>query len=79
MTLKDAYCRIEEGQIYLFNMHIKPYEHGNMFNRDPLRKRKLLLHKKEILNLYSDVKRQGYSIIPLSAYFIKYKDKIEIV
>ncbi len=78
LTLKDAYCMIEEGQIYLFNMHIKPYEHGNIFNRDPLRKRRLLLHKKEILNLYSDVKRQGYSIIPLSAYFIKSKVKIEI-
>lgn len=78
LTLKDAYCMIDEGQIYLFNMHIKPYEHGNIFNRNPLRKRRLLLHKKEILTLYSSVKRQGYSIIPLSAYFVKSKVKIEI-
>lgn len=78
ITLKDAYCMIDKGQIYLFNMHIKPYEHGNIFNRDPVRKRKLLLHKKEILNLHNVVKRQGYSIIPLSAYFAKSKVKIEI-
>lgn len=78
LTLKDSYCMVDNGQLYLFNMHIKPYEHGNIFNRDPVRKRKLLLHKREILNLYSAVKRQGYSIIPLSAYFIKSKVKIEI-
>lgn len=78
LTLKDAYCMIDEGQIYLFNMHIRPYEHGNIFNRDPVRKRKLLLHKREILNLYSAVKRQGYSIIPLSTYFLRSKVKIEI-
>ena len=78
VNLKDSYCIIDNGQIYILNMHISPYENGNIFNRDPIRKRKLLMHKQEILNLYNSVKLKGYSLIPLSIYFSKSKVKIEL-
>ena len=78
LNLKDGYCVIEDGQIYLLNMHITPYEKGNIFNKDPLRKRRLLMHKKEIFNLYNSVRLKGYSIIPLSVYFSNSKLKVEI-
>ena len=78
LNLKDGYCIIDDGQIYLLNMHITPYEKGNIFNKDPLRKRRLLMHKKEILNLYNSVRLKGYSIIPLSVYFTHSKVKVEI-
>lgn len=78
INLKDSYCLVEKGELFVYNMHITPYEYGNIFNRDPLRKRKLLLHKKEILNLYSKVKRKGYSIIVLSVYFLNSRVKLEI-
>ena len=78
LNLKDGYCVIEDGQIYLLNMHITPYEKGNIFNKDPLRKRRLLMHKKEIFNLYNSVRLKGYSIIPLSVYFSNSKVKVEI-
>ena len=78
LNLKDGYCVIEDGQIYLLNMHITPYEKGNIFNKDPLRKRRLLMHKKEIFNLYNSVRLKGYSIMPLSVYFSNSKVKVEI-
>ena len=78
LNLKDGYCVVEDGQIYLLNMHITPYEKGNIFNKDPLRKRRLLMHKKEIFNLYNSVRLKGYSIIPLSVYFSNSKVKVEI-
>ena len=78
LNLKDGYCVVEDGQIYLLNMHITPYEKGNIFNKDPLRKRRLLMHKKEILNLYNSVRLKGYSLIPLSVYFSNSKVKVEI-
>lgn len=78
LNLKDGYCVIEDGQIYLLNMHITPYEKGNIFNKDPLRKRRLLMHKKEIFNLYNSVRLKGYSIVPLSVYFSNSKVKVEI-
>ena len=70
VSLKDSYCLIEHGELFVHNMHITPYEYGNIYNKDPIRTRKLLLHKKEILNLYSKVKRKGYAIIALSLYFL---------
>lgn len=69
VNLKDSYCSIDGGEIYVNGMHISPYEKGNIFNKDPLRKRKLLMHKREILRLYGTVKQDGYSLIPLSMYF----------
>ena len=69
VNLKDAWCSIDEGELYVRGMHISPYEKGNIFNREPLRPRRLLLHKREILRLYGLMKQQGYTLIPLSVYF----------
>ena len=69
INLKDSYAQIIDGECYVYGMHISPYEHGNIFNKDPLRKRKLLLHKKEIFKLIGQVNQKGYSLIPLSIYF----------
>lgn len=68
-NLKDAWCSIVGGEMIVNGMHISPYDHGNLFNRDPMRVRKLLLHKREILRLFGRVKQEGYSLIPLSLYF----------
>lgn len=78
INLKDAYCKTDGSEIFVVGMHISPYEKGNIFNKDPLRERRLLLHKREILKLFSDVKKDGYSIIPLSVYFKNDKVKVEI-
>ena len=69
LNLKDAWCGIKDGQLLLNQMHISPYDHGNIFNKDPLRVRRLLLHKREIMRLYGLVKQQGLALIPLSLYF----------
>ncbi len=68
LNLKDAWCGIKDGQLLLNQMHISPYDHGNRFNPDPRRIRRLLMHKREIMRLYGKVKQDGYSIIPLSVY-----------
>ena len=68
LNLKDAWCGIKDGQLLLNQMHISPYDHGNRFNPDPRRVRRLLMHKREIMRLYGKVKQDGYSIIPLSVY-----------
>lgn len=73
VNLKDSWCSIDDGEIFINAMHISPYDHGNIFNRDPMRVRRLLMHKKEILKLFGTVKQTGYSLIPLSLYF---KDSI---
>lgn len=78
VNLKDAYCRIQNGELLVCGMHISPYEKGNIFNREPLRERRLLMHKREIIRLFSLVGRQGYSIIPLSMYFIGKWVKVEV-
>lgn len=78
VNLKDAWCNIVNGEIFANGMHISPYEHGNIFNRDPLRVKKLLMHKKEINRLYGTVKQDGLSLIPLSVYFTKGKAKVKI-
>lgn len=78
MNLKDAWCSIKDGEIFVNGMHISPYEHGNIFNREPLRVRKLLMHKREINRLFGLTKQQGYALIPLSAYFKKGRVKIQV-
>ena len=78
LNLKDAWCSIDGGEIFVNGMHISPYDHGNIFNRDPMRVRRLLMHKKEILRLFGLVKTQGCTLIPLSVYFKKGKAKLEI-
>ena len=69
VNLKDAWCQIREGEVFVNGMHISAYENGNIFNRDPMRVRKLLLRKKEIARLFGLMKQQGYALIPLSLYF----------
>ncbi|HCR44333.1 MAG TPA: SsrA-binding protein [Ruminococcaceae bacterium] len=69
VNLKDAWCSIENSEMYIKGMHISPYEHGNIFNQDPMRVRRLLLHKHEIRRLFGLVKREGYALVPLSLYF----------
>ena len=69
LNLKDAWCGIKDGQLLLNQMHISPYDHGNIFNKDPLRSRRLLMHRREIMRLLGKVKQDGYSLIPLSVYF----------
>lgn len=78
VNLKDAWCSIDDGEMYIKGMHISPYEHGNIFNRDPIRVRKLLLHKKEILKLFGQVKQEGLTLIPLSLYFKNSKVKVAV-
>ncbi|MBC1492384.1 SsrA-binding protein SmpB [Listeria booriae] len=68
VNLKDAYARVDRGEVFLHNMHISPYEQGNRYNHDPLRTRKLLLHKKQISKLIGETKEAGYSIVPLKMY-----------
>lgn len=68
VNLKDAWCSIVDGELYVNGMHISPYEHGNIFNRDPMRVRRLLVHKRETLRLFGLMKQQGYTLIPLSLY-----------
>ena len=77
-SVGDSYVIIRNGEAEIINMHINPYEHGNIFNQDPLRSRKLLLHKKEIAWFADKVKRSGYSIVPTRIYFRKGKCKVEI-
>lgn len=69
VNLKDSWCNIEGGELIVKQMHISPYEHGNVFNKDPIRERKLLMHKVEINRLYGLMKRESYTLIPLSLYF----------
>ncbi len=78
VNLKDAWCSIVDGEMFVNGMHISPYDHGNIFNRDPLRVRRLLLHKKEINRLFGVVKQQGYSLIPLSLYFKGSRVKLQL-
>jgi SsrA-binding protein len=78
INLKDAWCSIKNGEIFVNGMHISPYEQGNIFNRDPVRVRRLLMHKREINRLYGTVKQQGLALIPLSVYFSKGRAKVEV-
>ncbi|MCH4166941.1 MAG: SsrA-binding protein SmpB [Megasphaera sp.] len=78
VNLKDSFCRIDNGEVFLVGMHISPYDQGNRFNHDPLRTRKLLLHKYEILKLLGRIKEKGYTLIPLNLYFKKGRVKVTV-
>lgn len=78
VNLKDCWCNIVGGEIFVNSMHISPYERGNIFNKDPLRVRKLLMHKREINKLFGLLKQDGYSLIPLSLYFKGSRVKVEL-
>ena len=78
VNLKDSFCSVDDGEMYVIGMHISPYEMGNRFNRDPMRKKKLLLHKREIMKLFGESQQQGLSIIPLSLYIKNGRAKLEI-
>ena len=76
--LKDSYAHVENGEMMISQMHISPYEQGNIFNHEPMRKRKLLMHKKEILKLFGKTREKGYSLVPLKLYFTRGKAKLQI-
>ncbi|MGN0648192.1 MAG: SsrA-binding protein SmpB [Oscillospiraceae bacterium] len=78
VNLKDSWCTIDDGELWIRGMHISPYEKGNLFNRDPLRVRRLLMHKREILKLFGTLKQQGLTLIPLSLYFRDSKVKVQL-
>lgn len=78
VNMKDAFCKVENGEMIMYGVHISPYEKGNIFNKNPLRERKLLLHKKEIMKLFGLCGKEGYSVIPLSMYFSGSNVKVEI-
>lgn len=77
-SVKEAFIRIEKGEVYVYNMHIAAYEKGNIFNKDPLRVRKLLLHKREIRKIEGQIEQKGYTVVPLSVYFSGSLVKVEI-
>lgn len=78
VNLKDSWCAVQDGEVWLKQMHISPYERGNIFNKDPLRERRLLLHKREIHRLYGLLKQQSYTLIPLSLYFKGSRVKVQL-
>ena len=78
VNLKDSFCKVYNGELYVVGMHISPYEKGNIFNKEPMRAKKLLMHKKEIIKLNSLTEKDGYSLIPLSLYFKGSRVKVEI-
>ena len=78
LNLKDSYCIAKDGEIHIHGMHISPYEKGNIFNKDPMRQRRLLMHKREILRLFARIRQDGYSLIPLSIYFRGPRVKLEL-
>ncbi|MBE6885469.1 MAG: SsrA-binding protein SmpB [Ruminococcaceae bacterium] len=78
VNLKDSWCEIEDGEIFVRGMHISPYEQGNIFNKDPLRRRKLLMHKREIMRLFGLTKQDGCTLIPLSLYFKGSRVKVAV-
>lgn len=78
LNLKDAWCGVKDGELFVNQMHISPYEKGNIFNKDPRRPRRLLMHKQEINRLYGKVKQDGYALIPISVYFKNARVKVSI-
>ncbi len=78
VNLKDSYCEFDNGELFVHGMHISPYEQGNIFNKDPLRLKKLLMHKKEIMSLFGKTKQDGLTLIPLSLYFSGPRVKMEL-
>ena len=77
-SVKEAFVKVEKEEVWVYGMHISPYEHGNIFNRDPIRPRRLLMHRREIRKLYGTVKQDGLALIPLSVYFKHSRVKVEV-
>ena len=77
-SIKESFIRIENGEVFLYGMHVSPYEKGNIFNKDPLRVKKLLMHRAEINKLLGKIKEKGYTLVPLQVYFNRGKVKVEI-
>jgi SsrA-binding protein len=78
VNLKDSFCTVSDGELFVRGMHISPYEKGNIFNKDPMRPRRLLMHKSEIMRLHGKVMQEGYALIPLSLYFSGCRVKVEL-
>ncbi|MDO4990243.1 MAG: SsrA-binding protein SmpB [Eubacteriales bacterium] len=78
VNLKDSFCTVKDGELFARGLHISPYEHGNIFNKDPMRPKRLLMHKREILKLQSRVMQEGVALIPLSLYFKDSRVKVEL-
>ena len=78
VNMKDSYCYIEKGELFMTGVHVSPYEKGNVFNKDPLRVRRLLMHKKEIMKLFGLVGKEGFTLVPLKMYFSGSKVKVQI-
>ena len=78
VNLKDSYCTVRNGELFALGIHVSPYEKGNIFNREPLREKRLLMHKKEILKLFNLVGQKGYTLVPLSLYFSGSRVKVEV-
>ena len=78
VNLKESWCAIEDGELFVKQMHISPYEKGNIFNRDPVRDRRLLMHRREIDRLFAEVKQQGLTLVPLSLYFKDSRVKVQV-
>lgn len=78
VNLKDSFCSVDDGEMFAIGMHVSPYEQGNIFNRDPMRKKRLLLHKKEIMRLFGQSQQQGLSIVPLELYLKNGRAKLQI-
>ncbi len=78
VNLKDSFCAVRDGELFVYHMHVSPYEKGNIFNRDPVRDRRLLMHRREIRKLNALVQRDGYTLIPLRVYFKNARVKLEI-
>lgn len=76
--MKDSYCIVKDGELWVHSMHISPYEKGNIFNKDPVRPRRLLMHKREIRKLHALIQRDGYTLVPLSVYFKNARVKVEV-
>ena len=78
VNLKDSFCTVKDGELFVRGMHVSPYEHGNIFNKDPVRPRRLLMHKREIARLYARIKQDGYTLIPLGLYWNGPRVKVEV-
>ena len=78
VNLRDSFCSVKDGEMFLYGMHISPYEKGNIFNKDPVRPRRLLMHKREIRKLHALVKQDGYTLVPLSVYFKDSRVKVQV-
>ena len=78
MNLKDSYCSVKNGELFVLGMHVSPYEKGNIFNREPRRERKLLMHKREIMKINGMLTQKGYTLVPLSLYFSGKNVKVEL-